>query len=100
MPSLRESPAGQSAAAALFAVPWCCAVPAALSIASLAGAAAARLWLARVVWLLLPLSAALLARAFWLLYVRGHDAPWARRVTWASAAIAIALWTPRLASLL
>ncbi|MCH8292882.1 hypothetical protein IH992_17460 [Candidatus Poribacteria bacterium] len=67
-----------------------------MSTLSLTGATVARLWLAKFTWVLLPLSAILLGRAFWLLYVRHQGAPWTRWLTWAAVLIAVILWAPRL----
>lgn len=82
--------------AALAAVPWCCVLPALLSLISLAGTVVARLWLVRLNWFLLPLSAVLLGRSLWLVQVRRSGRPLARWVTWATAVLVIALWAPRI----
>lgn len=91
-----SSPVRSSSWAALASIPWCCVLPSVLSLASLSGATVARLWMGKLLWFLLPLCAALLGRAFWLLYVKGQGAPWSRWVTWGAAALAMALWAPRL----
>ena len=46
-----RSPARSSALATLVSVPWCCILPAALSLLSLAGAVVTRIWVARLTWL-------------------------------------------------
>ncbi|MFQ6676100.1 MAG: hypothetical protein ACE5LH_07110 [Fidelibacterota bacterium] len=79
----------------LGSVPWCCILPASLSLFSVTGTVAGRLWMTTVSWLLLPVSVALLARAFWLIYVRDQGAPWARGMTWVAAVITAGLWASR-----
>lgn len=86
---------GASTLAALAAIPWCCVAPGVLSLASMSGAIAARAWLARFAWVLLPLCVALLARALWLVHVRRQGRPWACWMTWAAALLVLALWAPR-----
>lgn len=88
--------ATQGLLAILAALPWCCILPAVLSLLSIGGAAAARLWVGRLTWGLLPISVVLLGRAFWLIYVRRQGAPWSRWVTWGCAALVVVLWVPRL----
>ena len=93
---LVPSPIGASTVAALASVPWCCVLPAGLSLLSLGGVVAARLWLTQFVWVLLPTSVALLGRAFWLLYVNHQGGPWSRRLAWVSSLLILTLWAPRL----
>ena len=81
-------------------VPWCCVLPAALGALSAGGATVARLWLVRATWLLLPVTIALIGRAFWLLYVKRQGAPWVRGATWASAVASASLWLTRIVPLL
>ena len=89
---MRAGTVRHGALAVLSSIPWCCVVPAALSIASLGGTIAARLWLARVSLYFLPIAALFLGRAFWLMYVRKQGSPTARRVTWIAATLSVVLW--------
>jgi len=86
-----RAPAWHGLGAALSALPWCCILPAVLSLASLGGALTAGVWLRQLAWPLLPLSALLLGRVFWLLYRQGQGVPWSRRITWAAALAVAAL---------
>ena len=89
-------PGRNTALAALVSLPWCCILPAVLSLLSLTGAMISRVWIARLTWVFLPLSVLLLGRAFWLLYVKHQGRPWTRRLTWAAAFLVVILWAPRL----
>jgi hypothetical protein len=66
-----------------------------LSLLGLAGSAAASVagWLAPV---LIVLSAALLGRAFYIIYVRKRGNRATVVITWLSAAVVIGYWTWRL----
>jgi hypothetical protein len=77
----------------------CCALPALLSVLGLAGttAALAARWLAPGLALL---SAALLARSFYSLYVQRRGTRAARVTTWVSAALVVVFWSLRLAGVL
>jgi hypothetical protein len=90
-----KSIARESAVAVLASVPWCCVVPAALSLLSFTGMAVARLWLAKISWFFLPLAVLLLGRAFWLHYAKRQGAPWTRWVTWTATLVSVGLWLPR-----
>lgn len=81
-------------------VPWCCVLPAALSILSVGGTTVARFWLTRATWWLFPVTIALLGRAFWLLYIKRQGARWVHWTTWAAAILSIGLWLPRIHPLL
>ena len=91
-----RSPTRSSALAAVVSVPWCCILPAALSLLSLTGAVVTRVWLAKLTWVLLPLTVILLGRAFWLLYVKHQGGPWSRRLASVSSLLILTLWAPRL----
>ena len=87
------SPARHGTLALFGSIPWCCVVPAALSLLSLGGTLAVRLAaLTRLSLYFLPVAAFLLGRAFWLMYVRRQGSPRARRITWAAALLSVALW--------
>src|SRR3990172_4232433 len=81
----------------VLALPRCCVVPAALAFSSV--------WAPGLVggvrgplgWGSLALSVALIARANWLLWVRGQGAPAARRWTVFFSTAAVALWAWRFA---
>jgi len=45
---------------------------------------------------LIGLSVLLLARAFWILYVRGRGTRASKIITWASATVIVGFWTWRL----
>ena len=91
-----RSPTRSSALAALVSVPWCCILPAALSLLSLTGAVVTRVWVAKLTWIFLSVGAVLLGRAFWLLYVKHQGGPWSRRLAWVSSLLILTLWAPRL----
>ena len=91
-----RSPTRSSALAALISVPWCCILPAVLSLLSLTGAVVARVWVVKLTWIFLPLSVILLGRAFWLLYAKHQGGPWSRRLAWVSSLLILTLWAPRL----
>jgi len=93
---LLRTPGKNSALATLVSLPWCCILPAALSFLSLSGAVVTRMWVTQLTWVLLPLSMALLGRAFWLLYVNLQGGVWSRRLTWLAAGLIVAVWAPRL----
>lgn len=80
----------------ILALPWCCVVPAALAFsgvgASLLGGVRGPLG-----WGSLVLSVILVARANWLVWVRGQGAPIARRWTVFFSAAAVVLWIFRFA---
>jgi hypothetical protein len=89
------SPVTTSLASVLASVPWCCLLPAVLSLVSLGSSVVTRVFLYRFGWLLLPVSGLLFARALWLVQVEKRGQPWSRWVTWASTVLAIGLWLPR-----
>ena len=93
---MQKSSVQHSSLAVVTSIPWCCILPAALSLFSLTGASIARLWLTNFIWVLLPLSAVFLGRAFWLLYVKLQGARWARWLTWVAAVTTVFLWVQRL----
>jgi len=80
----------------LGSIPWCCILPASLSFLSLTGTIVGQVWMTKLSWVLLPVSVALLGRAFWLMYVRHQGVRWARWMTWTAAVVSVGFWTPRL----
>jgi len=95
-----EKPYRSATFATLFALPWCCIIPAVLSLMSFGFAALARLWLVRLAWLFLPISLGLLGRALWLVHWRKHGNRAVRWITWVAAVLVIGLWIYRLAPLM
>jgi hypothetical protein len=83
------------ALAVIASVPWCCLVPAALSLLSVAGSAIARVWMTWVSVPLLAVSLLLMGRACWDVYVRRRGAAWARWTTGVGLAVVVLLWAPR-----
>ena len=79
----------------LFALPWCCIIPAVFSLLGLAGVAAARTVTEGLVYYLLAFSMLFLGRAHYLLYVKRHGNRLSHIVTWAATALAITLWAIR-----
>ena len=79
----------------LGSIPWCCIVPASLSLLSLTGVLFSQVWLTKLTWIFLPLSAAFLGRAFWLIYIRHEGLWWTRWLTWGALVIAVGFWSPR-----
>lgn len=80
----------------ILALPWCCVVPAVLSLSGVGAGLAGgfRGWLG---WGSLAVSVALVGRANWLVWVRGYGAPQARKWTVLFSAAAAALWASRVA---
>ncbi len=76
----------------IFALPWCCIIPAVFSVLGLAGVAVAREVTGGLVPYLLAISVLFLGRAHYLLYIK-HHGNWASYiVTWISTALAMTLW--------
>ncbi len=79
----------------LFALPWCCIIPASFSILGLAGIMVARTVTQVLAPYLLVLSVLLLGRAHYLLYVKREGRPISHVITWVSTVIAVTLWSVR-----
>lgn len=75
----------------LASIPWCCVVPAVLSMLGLGGAVAARLAAWRLNPLFLAMTFIFLGRAHYLLYWKGHGNLLSRRLTWSATVLALAL---------
>ncbi|GMT49780.1 MAG: hypothetical protein IEMM0008_1319 [bacterium] len=84
-----------SALGGLFALPWCCIIPAGFSILGLAGIMVTRTVTQVLAPYLFILSVILLARAHYLLYVKRQGRPISHVITWASTVIAVTLWSVR-----
>lgn len=92
-------PQGLSAFGLTASVPWCCIVPAGLASLGLASSAVAH-WMRAATPVFLALSAALLGRAHYQLWVKRHGAPLARALTLLLTLLAAALWALRLSPVL
>ena len=79
----------------LFALPWCCIIPAALSMLGLAGVATSRTVTEGIVPYLLMISVLFLGRAHYLLYIKHRGNRVSHIVTWAATLLAITLWGVR-----
>ena len=91
-----KAPEQVGMAATFASIPWCCILPGVLSLVSLSGVVATRLWLVKLSFFLFPVSGALLCRALWLVHVRHQGRPWARWATWGAMLLVMVLWAPRL----
>ncbi len=79
----------------LFALPWCCIIPAGFSILGLTGIMVARTVTQVLAPYLFVLSVLLLGRAHYLLYVKREGRPISHVITWISTVIAVTLWSVR-----
>lgn len=81
-------------AAVIASLPWCCLLPALLSVIGLAGvgAAASQMIAGPGEYVLLGLSVLLLARAHYLASWRGHGARWSTTAVWISTVTVVLLW--------
>ncbi len=75
----------------LFALPWCCIIPAVFSIAGLAGVAAAQAVTEGLVPYLLVFSVLFLGRAHYLLYIKHQGNRTSHVVAWAATISAVTL---------
>ena len=80
----------------VLALPWCCLVPTALAFSGVGAGLLAGVR-GPVGWGSFALSFLLIARANWLVWVRGHGAPAVRRWTVLFSTAALALWAWRFA---
>ncbi len=76
----------------IFALPWCCIIPAGLSFLAVSFSAVGRLWLGQLTWVFLPLSILFLGRAIWLNVIKRQGALWSRWVTAGATVLMISLW--------
>lgn len=76
----------------LLALPWCCLIPAGLSLFGLAGVVVAREVTGGLIPYLLAASVLFIGRAHYLLYVKRHGNRISRVVTWVSTLLAAVLW--------
>ncbi len=79
----------------LLSVPWCCVLPAVLSIISVGGAAAARLAIGRLIPLLFAFSVVLLGYAHFRAWIRREGNRTARTVLVANSVFVAVLWYDR-----
>ena len=76
----------------LLLLPWCCIVPAGVSILGAAGVAAARAMTGGFVPFFLPVGLFLLGRAHYLIYVKEEGNRVSRLMTWTATFVAIFMW--------
>ena len=76
----------------VFALPWCCIIPAVFSVLGLAGVAVAREVTGGLVPYLLAVSVLFLGRAHYLIYIKHQGNRVSHIVTWAATFLAITLW--------
>ena len=81
-----------SALGGLFALPWCCIIPAIFSVLGLAGVAVAREVTGSLVPYLLMVSVLFLGRAHYLLYIKHQGNRVSHIVTWTATLLAVTLW--------
>ncbi|MFQ5779240.1 MAG: hypothetical protein ACE5HN_00470 [Nitrospiria bacterium] len=75
----------------LFALPWCCIIPAAISLVGLAGASVAREVTVSFTPYLLVVSVLFLGRAHYLFYVKHQGNRVSHIVIWGSTMLALTL---------
>lgn len=76
----------------VFAVPWCCVIPAGLAFMGLAGSAALKITLMEYAPVMLGLSTLFLGRANYLVHVKKQGNRASRGMVWVFTLAAIALW--------
>ncbi len=79
----------------IFALPWCCIIPAGFSVLGLAGVAVAREVTEGILPYLMMISVLFLGRAHYLLYIKHQGNRVSRIVTWAASILAVMLWGMR-----
>ncbi len=92
--SASDSVKSYSVSSVAFAVPWCCVLPAVLSVFGLGGTAAMRLTLMRYTPFLLIFSVFFLGRANYLVHVRKQGNRTSHLIVWLSTLVALVLWLP------
>ena len=80
--------------AVITSLPWCCILPALLSVIGLAGfgAAVVHVFAGPAKYVLLGLSVLFLARAHYLASWRGHGPWWSKTAVWVSTVAVVLLW--------
>lgn len=76
----------------LFALPWCCIVPAGFSLMGLAGVAAARGVFEGFAPFFLPIALFFLGRAHYLIYIKKQGNRAGHVLTWGSTFVAVSIW--------
>ena len=79
----------------LFALPWCCIIPAIFSVLGLAGVAVAREVTEGILPYLLVISVLFLGRAHYLIYIKHQGNRLSHIITWAATFLAVTLWGVR-----
>ena len=86
----------QCSLSVFFSVPWCCVLPAVLSLGGLAaGLGALQYWSIKLIPFFFALSVFFLGRALWVIYVRHQGNPTSVTITWISTIIAALFWSVR-----
>ncbi|KMP11138.1 hypothetical protein UZ36_05410 [Candidatus Nitromaritima sp. SCGC AAA799-C22] len=75
----------------VFAVPWCCVLPAGLAVAGLAGTAAMKIILMKYAPVFLVLSAVFLGRANYLVHIKKQGNRASHIIVWISTLAAVGL---------
>lgn len=75
----------------IFALPWCCIIPAIFSVLGLAGVAVAREVTEGILPYLLVISVLFLGRAHYLIYIKHQGNRLSHIVTWVATLLAITL---------
>ncbi|VAX31265.1 hypothetical protein MNBD_NITROSPIRAE01-440 [hydrothermal vent metagenome] len=76
----------------LFAMPWCCIVPAGFSLLGLAGVTAARTVFESATPFFILVSLFFLGRAHYLISVKKYGNRLSHVVTWISTVVAVSVW--------
>jgi len=76
----------------LFALPWCCIVPAGFSLLGLAGVAVATSLMDELVPFLLFIALFFLGRAHYMIRVKKQGNRTSHLITWLSSLVAITVW--------
>ena len=76
----------------LFALPWCCIIPAVFSVLGLAGVVVAREVTEGILPYLLVISVLFLGRAHYLIYIRHQGNRLSHIITWTATFLAVTLW--------
>ena len=93
---LGKNVAGQCSMSVVLGLPWCCILPAALSVGGLAaGIGAVQLWSLKLIPLFFALSLFFILRAHWLIYFKKQGKPASVVITWISTIIAGVFWNIR-----
>jgi len=76
----------------LFALPWCCIVPAGFSLMGLAGVASARTGFEGFAPFFLLIALFFLGRAHYLIHIKKQGNRASHVLTWVSTLLAVSIW--------